>query len=210
MTLQAEHDEYDAVCRELLPCPFCGGKPELAPTPEQARNEGSAWGRVRCRTCGRVEQYVEGVDRGALGVVAAKWNTRGGAAPESRVRFEPVAPHEIPHLYVEFSSQPPYFDNWQDAARSAFAKHEGHFLTRERLECLRVDVVSVLMKHAERVDARFKPEFVSVARCRKSPRDKLLERVAPDVFVFVTEAQVIELDQADAGVPVFFRETWPW
>ena len=60
----------------LLPCPFCGGEPEvrIGSSPAQGANDKTA--SIVCKACGcRTKSEIEW-GRDFVGVVVSLWNTR--------------------------------------------------------------------------------------------------------------------------------------
>jgi hypothetical protein len=73
--------------RELLPCPFCGGKAKL--DPENPELEGDAWTQVHCANAEcSVDPSVECFEDGHKESAIRIWNTRAQASGVPVERLE--------------------------------------------------------------------------------------------------------------------------
>ncbi len=112
------------------------------------------------------------------------------------VDFISVLPERYREAFV-LADAPREWACWKDAVTSTFARHEGRHATAVAIDRLRADVCAVLLRHAERVGARFNKGFVAVVN-----QDG-------DVRVVVGRAQRAEFEQAEAGTPTSIRPSWP-
>lgn len=66
---------------KLLPCPFCGGRPEVTHIEENEDNPNFGGRYIECKSCGACTNLVFACGDDPAPILAEKWNTRAKHPP---------------------------------------------------------------------------------------------------------------------------------
>lgn len=93
---------------KLLPCPFCGGRPEVTHIEENEDNPNFGGRYIECKSCGACTNLVFACGDDPAPILAEKWNTRAKHPPareaESVVNQQlttELSDEEIKRLWIE-------------------------------------------------------------------------------------------------------------
>lgn len=126
---------------KLLPCPFCGGEPEMIEAEEAGPNAMV----ICCRGCMASSKVIYALKDSVDDLLAEAWNTRATPAPAGDVGENETAPEYIWANIEEDDDQEPYIEYLSDEPWSP--ENPG-------VKYVRADIHASLTADKERLEAR--------------------------------------------------------